>query len=98
MDEGEALNGLGDQAVELTGDLEVARQPGEGGDLAQLASPPQRGLHPRQQFVGIERFGDVVVRAPAQTLHLVRRGPLGRQHDDAGRGRGHVLAERLTHL
>jgi len=55
---------LGDQAVELTGDLEVARQPGEGRPRAACA-PPQRGLH--APAIRRDRSLVMFVRAPAQT-------------------------------
>ena len=44
--------------------------------------PPQLALHPGQHLNGIERLGDIVVRADVQPQHLVRILTLGGEQDD----------------
>ena len=44
--------------------------------------PPQRDANPREQFLGAERLGDVVVGAGIERPHLVVFRAARRQHDD----------------
>ena len=43
---------------------------------------PQQRLQPRQQLLHLERFGQVVVGAGLQALHLVLPAPARREHED----------------
>ena len=48
----------------------------------RLSRAFQHGIHPRDQFVGIERFDDVIVSAEAKAGQLVQILRKGGDHDD----------------
>ena len=54
---------------------------GLSGLFAPLAATQQRP-HPRQQFIGAERFHEVIVRAGVEAGDAVLDLPLGREHED----------------
>src|SRR5581483_2632165 len=78
----EVGTGTGQQVLQLPEDGDVAGQPREGRDVAQLAGTPQCAPDPGDQFGRVERLGDVVVGARFQPEELVRLLDASGQDDD----------------
>jgi len=79
-------------------DAVVAGEAGQRRDRAHLGVTSKRGMHARDEFQGVERLDDVVVRSRSQPDDLVRRQALRRQHDD-GEARGERIgAQPATQL
>ena len=60
--------------------------------------PAQQRAHARDEFVGAERLGDVVVGAELEPDDAVGLFGAGGQHDDRQGGRGRIGAERTADL
>ena len=71
----------------------VQQQISDGDAVSHLLGCPaaQHGTDTRQQFLGGERLGDVVVCASVQPLYLVRLIATGGEHED-----GHPLGTRVS--
>ena len=65
------------------------------GWFRRTVDPAQRRAYTRQQFLGPERFRDVIVGARIERAHLVAFSTSGRQHDDRDR---QALTNPAAHL
>ncbi len=91
--ERDELAALGEQPA-LEVDLDVVER-NDAGARRHAARATENGTNASRQLVGMERLGDVVVRAEVETLGLVARGPLGGQEDDR---HGSPLAQLAHHF